>query len=150
MTRTMVPWSERLPRTLGRLERDFGRMLEGFFGDENRWTNFEEAFVPTVNVAETAAGVEITAELPGMKPEDFNVEIKNGALWISGEKKTEKEEQGKSFYRVERSFGEFRRVIPLPTAVAEDKVSAEYKAGVLRVTVPKTAEAQPKRIEVKS
>lgn len=149
MARTMVPWSERLPRTLGRLEKDFGRMLEGFLSEDDRWMSLEGAFVPTINVVETAEGVEVTAELPGMKPEEFAVEIKNGALWISGEKKSEKEEKGKSYHRVERTYGEFRRVIPLPATVAEDKVAAEYKAGVLRVTVPKTAEARPRRVEVK-
>lgn len=150
MTRTMVPWSERLPRTLGRLERDFGRMLEGFLGEDDRWMTLQGEFVPTINVAEDGEKVEVTAELPGMKPEEFNVEIKNGALWISGEKRFEKEEKGKSFHRVERSYGAFRRVIPLPTTVADTQVAAEYKAGVLRVTVPKTAEARPRRVEVKT
>jgi len=150
MARTMVPWTERLPRTLGRLEKDFGRFVEGFLSDEDRWLSLEGTFVPTTNVVESAEGVEVTAELPGMKPEDFTVEVKNGALWISGEKKEEKEEKGKTFHRVERSYGEFRRVISLPATVAEDKVTAEYKAGVLRITIPKTAEARPKKIEVKS
>lgn len=150
MARTMVPWTERLPRTLGRLERDFGRFMEGVLADDDRWMSLEGTFVPTINVAENSEGVEVTVELPGMKPEDFNVELKNGALWVSGEKKDEKEEKGKTFHRVERSYGEFRRVIPMPATVAEDKVSAEYKAGVLRINVPKTAEARPKRIEVKT
>jgi HSP20 family protein len=144
----MVPWTERLPRTLGRLERDFGRFFEGFLSDEDRWT-LESKFVPMVNVAENGEGVEVTVELPGMKPEDFAVEIKNGALWISGEKKEEKEEKGKAFHRVERNYGEFRRVISLPATVAEDKVAAEYKAGVLRITIPKTAEARPRKVDVK-
>lgn len=150
MARTMVPWTERLPRTLGRLEKDFGRFVDGILSDEDRWVSLEGAFVPMINVAENAEGVEVTVELPGMKPEDFAVEIKNGALWISGEKKEEKEEKGKTFHRVERSYGEFRRVIPLPATVAEDKVSAEFKSGILRVAVPKSAEARPKRVEVKT
>jgi HSP20 family protein len=146
----MVPWTERLPRTLGRLERDFGRFVEGMFGEEDRWMSLEGAFVPTINVAENAEGVEVTVELPGMKPEDFTVEVKNGALWIAGEKKEELEEKGKTFHRVERSYGEFRRVIPLPATVAEDKVAAEYKSGVLKISLPKTAEARPRKVEVKT
>jgi HSP20 family protein len=146
----MVPWTERLPRSFGRLERDFGRFLEGFLGDEDRWlTTMNGGFAPMTNVAETPEGFEVTVELPGMKPEDFTVEIKNGALWISGVKKEEKEEKGKTFHRVERSYGEFRRVIPLGATVAEERVVAEYKAGVLRVAVPKTETAKPKRVEVK-
>ncbi len=134
MARTMVPWTERLPRTLGRLERDFGRFFEGFLSDEDRWA-LEGKFVPMVNVGETAEAVEVSVELPGLKPEDFTVEIKNGSLWVSGEKHEEKEEKGKSFHRMERTYGEFRRVIPLPATVAEDKVVAEYASGILRITV---------------
>lgn len=149
MARTMVPWTERLPRTLGQLERDFGRFFQGFISEEDRWA-LEGKFVPMVNIAESADAVEVTVELPGMNAEDFAVEIKNGSLWISGEKREEKEEKGKAFHRMERTYGEFRRVIPLPATVAEDKVTADYKAGVLCVTVPKTAEARPRKVEVKA
>lgn len=149
MARAMTPWTERLPRTLGQLERDFGRFFQGFIADEDRWA-LEGKFIPMVNVVENAEAVEVTVELPGMKPEDFAVEIKNGSLWISGEKHEEKEEKGKAFHRMERTNGEFRRVIPLPATVAEDKVTADYKAGVLCVTVPKTPEARPRKVEVKT
>jgi HSP20 family protein len=85
-----------------------------------------------------------------MKPEEFNVELHHGELWISGEKKEEKEEKGKTYHRVERRFGEFRRGFRLPLPVNEEKVTAEYKEGILRVAVPKIAAAMPKRVEVKA
>lgn len=147
MLATLVPRVERLPRPLVRFEREFENLMHGLLGPEERgWLN---GFVPAANVAETETGYEVTMELPGMKPEEFSVEFKNGELWISGEKREEKEEKGKIFHRVERRHGEFRRVIPLPGDVAQEKVEAEFKEGVLKVMVPKTEEAKPRRVEVK-
>jgi HSP20 family protein len=102
------------------------------------------------NLAETENHYEVTVELPGMKPEEFNVELRNGELWITGERKEEKEEKGKTWHRMERRYGEFRRVFRLPLAVEAEKVTAEYKEGILRIAVPKVAEAKPKRVEVKA
>jgi HSP20 family protein len=100
-------------------------------------------------VAETDAALEVTVELPGMKPDDFKVEVHNGNLWITGEKKEEKEEKGKTFHRYERHFGAFRRIVPLPTTVKAEKVDAIYRDGVLKVALPKTEEVKPKAIPVK-
>ena len=94
--------------------------------------------------------MEITVELPGMKPEDVKVEVLEGRLMIHGEKKEEKEVTDKTFHRVERRYGEFRRTLPLPTTIDAEKVVAEFKDGVLKVTVPKVPAAQPKNIEVKT
>jgi HSP20 family protein len=145
---TLVPRVERLPRPLLRFEREMENLMERLFNPEDgRWLT---GFVPAANVAETESAFEVTLELPGMKAEDFKVELKKNELWISGEKREEKEEKGKAFHRIERSYGEFRRVIPLPGEAAEEKIEAEYKEGVLRVVVPKTEEAKPRRVEVKS
>ncbi|HQU42668.1 MAG TPA: Hsp20/alpha crystallin family protein [Pirellulales bacterium] len=123
-------------------------LMDRFFApDEGRWL---VGFVPAANLAETETGYEVALELPGMKPEEFKVELKNGELWVSGEKKEEKEEKGKTFHRIERTYGEFRRVIPIPGKVAAEKIAAEYKEGVLRISVPKTEEQKPRRVEVKS
>jgi HSP20 family protein len=147
MLGTLVPRRERLPRPLVRFEREFENLMERLFTpEEGRWLT---EFSPAVNVAETETGFEVTMELPGMKPEEFKVELKDGELWITGEKREEKEEKGKTFHRVERSYGEFRRVIPLPGTVAEEQIAAEYKEGVLKIVVPKTEAAKPRHIEVK-
>lgn len=133
---------------LVRLERDFEGLVERLFGDnESRWFGWTK-FTPTVNVAETETAYEVTVELPGMKPEDFNVEWSQGELWISGQKQEEREESGKTFHRVERSSGEFRRMIPLPGAVADVEIAAHFNAGVLTLNVPKSPEAKPRKIEV--
>ena len=145
---TLVPRVERLPRPLVRFEREMGNLMERLFNpEEGRWL---VGFVPAANVAETETGYEVTIELPGMKPEEFKVELKNGELWVTGEKREEKEEKGRTFHRVERTYGEFCRAIPLPGEVAEAKIEAEYKEGVLKILVPKTEKAKPRRVEVKS
>lgn len=147
MVRSLIP-TERLPRTLAQMEREMERLLKRFWEPEDGL--FTTRFWPETNVVETDTGFEVTVELPGMKSEDFHVELRGGELWITGEKKEEKEEKGKTYHRVERHFGEFQRVIPLPKSADEDKVEAQYTDGVLKVVVGKTAEATPKRVEVKS
>jgi HSP20 family protein len=83
-------------------------------------------FEPPADVAETEDAYEVTVELPGLKADDFNVEIKEGDLWITGQKRDEREEKGWNYHRVERHYGEFRRVIPLATPVDAEKVEAHY------------------------
>jgi HSP20 family protein len=117
-------------------------------GPEEGWPAIEK-FVPEANIAETEKAVEVTLELPGMKPEEIHIELHDGELWITGEKKEEKEEKGKTFHRIERRAGAFRRVLPMPAAVEEAKVEAAYNNGVLRITLPKTVEARRKEIPVK-
>jgi HSP20 family protein len=90
------------------------------------------------------------AHRPGLKPEEFDVELKDNQLWITGERKQEEEQHGKTWHRIERHYGQFRRVIPLETAVEAEKVAAEYTDGVLRISVPKSEAVRPRRIEVKS
>jgi HSP20 family protein len=125
------------------------QLMEQFFGTEDGGRQLP-AFAPRTNVAETDEQYEVTLDLPGMKPEEFNIELKENQLWITGERKQEHEEKGKTWHRVERSWGQFRRVIPLDSPVNAEAVKADYKDGVLHLTLPKDKAAQPKRIEVKS
>jgi HSP20 family protein len=148
MVGALAPWRTRLPRTYLGLEEEMNRMMDRFFREEENGDPLE-AFAPRTNVAETDAALEVTVELPGMKPEDFKVEIHNGNLWITGEKKEEKEEKGKTFHRLERRYGTFRRIFPLPTTVKAEKVAATYREGVLKVALEKTEEVKPKAIPVK-
>lgn len=149
MLRAMVPWARRLTWPDEMFDENFATAIERLM---NRDENFNalEKFAPTANLAEMEAHYEVAVELPGMKPEDFNVEFKNGDLWITGERKEETEEKGKTFHRLERRYGEFRRVFRLPLAVDEEKVTAEYKDGILKVVVPKAMEAKPRRVEVRT
>jgi HSP20 family protein len=107
-------------------------------------------FAPRTNVAETDKEYEITLDLPGVKAEDVEVELKDDQLWITGERKQEVEENDKTFHRVERHYGRFQRVIGLNDDADTDAVDAKYEDGVLRISVAKSEAALPKRIEVKS
>jgi HSP20 family protein len=107
-------------------------------------------FVPEANVLETEKAVEVTLDLPGMKPEDVKLEVREGRLCVSGEKREEKEEKGETFHRIERRSGAFLRAIPLPGVVDDTKADAKFADGVLKVTLPKTAEAMPKAIPIKA
>jgi HSP20 family protein len=148
MTRMLTPWTTRLPRLLD-FEMEFPRWMREVAFPEAEIFGRGEKFLPEVNVVETEPALEVTVELPGMTPEEVKVEIKEKALWITGEKKEEKEEKGKTFHRLERRAGMFRRVLPLPVEVMEDKVDARFAEGVLKITLPKAEKVVPKKIEVK-
>ena len=125
-------------------------MMERMIEENGEWWPMAERFAPPVNMTETEGEVEVTVELPGLKPEEVKVEMHEGRLYISGEKKEEHEEKGKTFHRVERRYGEFRRVVPLPTRVKEENVEARFENGLLKVTLAKVEEAKPRHIEVKT
>jgi len=107
-----------------------------------------QAWAPALDVTEDKEGFTVRVELPGMKREDIEVSIQDGALIISGERKAETVSEGSELHRQERYFGRFSRALTLPTAVNGDKVKAGYKDGILTVTLPKAEEAKPKQITV--
>jgi HSP20 family protein len=137
-----------LLRPFSLFEDEMQGLMERFFGREDGGWLTE--FKPSANIAETEGEYEVTVELPGLKPEEVNVEYKEGALWITGERKEEKEEKGKTYHRIERRTGNFRRMFELGPAVDEEKIEAHFEHGVLKVTVPKTEAVKPKHIEVKA
>ncbi|ACR32365.1 Hsp20/alpha crystallin family protein [Burkholderia glumae] len=110
------------------------------------------ASAPAVDLSETEQAYEITAELPGMNKRDIAVTLASGGLSIRGEKQEDKEEKNKDYYMRERRFGTFERYFPMPEGVDLDKIAASFDKGVLKVTLPKTAEAcrAAKRIEIKA
>lgn len=157
MLRSLVPWKQgsMLPTTdrftgmFDQMEKEMHDLMESFWG-KNGGRLATMNFVPSVDLVEKENEFEVTVDLPGLKPEEVTVEFKGGALWLTGERKEEKEEKEKTYHRVERSYGEFRRVLPLPSEVLEDKIEAKFTDGVLKVLIPKAEEAKTKRIEVKS
>jgi HSP20 family protein len=147
----MTPWSEGFSQTLSRMDEEFEELVQRLFrSEEGRLAPTQEWFAPRVDLTEMETQYEVKVDLPGLKPEEVKVELRNGDLWITGERKEEKEEKGKTYHRVERRHGEFRRVLPLPAEVAEEQIEAKVENGVLTVTVPKTEPVKPKRIEVKA
>ena len=147
MKRTLAPLAARFPTTMG----DFRREMETLFNQalgEDRGSEWLAEFQPQVNVAETDKAYEVTAELPGLKPEEIHVDLDRDVLTITGEKKEEHEEKGKTFHRIERKYGTFRRAMTLPDAAEAAEVNAEYKDGVLMVVVPKAKVTRPTKINV--
>lgn len=157
----LVPWN-RKTGTLARredehpvlaLHREMDRLFDNFWNEFGRpFGGFGGSGFPRADVAETDKTVEISVELPGLDEKDIDVSVTEDLLTIKGEKKSEREEKDKGYYLSERTFGAFHRAIPLPRGVQSSDAKAEFKKGVLTVTIPKTPEAQSKtkRIEVKA
>ena len=101
-----------------------------------------------VDIEETEAEFVVKADLPEVKKEEIKVHVQEGVLTVEGERRQEKEEQGKRFHKIEREYGRFVRRFALPSEVDGDKVRAEFKDGVLRVSLPKAPAARPKQIDV--
>jgi len=129
-----------------RLNRMFARPATRTNGKE---TIVVADWTPTVDISETDGEYQIKAEIPDVKKEDVKVTLEDGVLTIQGERKQEKEEKGKKYHRVERSYGSFVRSFSLPDLIDEEKVKAEFKDGVLNLHLPKSEKAKPKAIEVK-
>jgi HSP20 family protein len=129
-----------------RLNRVFSRPALRAAGKENLTV---ADWIPTVDISETDGEYLIKAELPEVKKEDVKVTVEDGVLTIQGERRQEKEEKGKKFHRVERSYGSFVRSFSLPESVDESGVKADYKDGVLSLHLPKSGKVKPKSIDVK-
>ena len=132
------------------LNRLFGRSaLTRTVGDGAKDALTAVDWAPSVDIAETPEEFLIKAELPEIKKEDVKVSVDGGVLRIEGERKQEKEEKGKKFHRIERSYGSFLRSFTLPDSIDASKVHAEFKDGVLNVRLPKSPAAKPKAVEIK-
>jgi len=129
-----------------RLNRMFARPATRANGKE---TMIVADWTPTVDISETDGEYQIKAEIPDVKKEDVKVTLEDGVLTIQGQRKQEKEEKGRKYHRVERSYGSFVRSFSLPDVIDEEKVKAEFKDGVLDLHLPKSEKAKPKAIEVK-
>src|SRR5882762_891559 len=127
---------------MNRLFRD-PRVSEGH--DESLTTT---AFAPPVDVYEDEHNITLKIEVPGIDEKDIDVRIENNTLTVHGERKFEKEEKEENYRRVERQYGSFTRTFNLPHTVDAEKVQADYDKGVLKITLPKKAEAKPKQIKV--
>ena len=130
----------------------FNRFLGGFpnrIGGGETHSLTVADWSPEVDISEDDRGYLLKAVLPEMKKDDVRVTVEDGGLCVSGERKSEKEDQKRKFHRVERSFGNFRRSFTLPDDADSMKVTAEFRDGVLKVHLPTTARPKSKAIEVK-
>jgi len=136
----------------GFLQREIDRLFEDFTRGSEVAGQAQVTLVPSMDVTETDNEIVISAEMPGLKRDDVQITIDDGILTIRGEKRVEREEgseQDKNYHVSERSYGVFVRALQLPAGVDPSKVAATMSNGVLRISIPKPANSQPKKIEVK-
>jgi HSP20 family protein len=144
--RSVMPFSGRFG-SLSRMEDEMEELLGRWFGGDGGPLAVG-GFIPSLDLTETEGSYVVKVDLPGVKPEEVEVELKGRDLWIHGKREEQKEEEGKTFHRIERQYGEFRRVITLPVPINEEGIEAKFGDGVLQITVPKTEEAKAKHIQV--
>lgn len=167
----MVPWrwgglrhatEEHAPmqgfrREIETLHREMDRLFEDLFRERSHFPFLPESWTaaqewPNVDQTEDEKGYRITVELPGMDEKDVAVTLADGVLTIRGEKKQEEEDKQRDYYRKERAYGSFRRVLAVPAGVDEAQIQASFKRGVLTVDLPKSEEARKhvKNIDIKA
>jgi HSP20 family protein len=136
-------------REFSTLQDRMNRLFRDSYGPEGREENLNNtSFAPPVDVYEDEHSVNLKIEVPGVDEKDIEVRVENNVLTVQGERKFEKEEKQENFRRVERQYGSFTRTFTLPTTVDAEKVAASYDKGILKIALPKKAEAKPKQIKV--
>ena len=147
---TLTTWDpfKELNELENRLATMFGRAPVRKSGEKDEAMTVAE-WAPLVDITEDEKEYLIKAQLPEVKKDDMKVSVQDGILTIAGERKSEKEERNKKFHRVEWAYGSFSRSFTLPEDADADKVAGDFKDGVLKVHVPKSEKAKPKKIEVK-
>jgi HSP20 family protein len=144
---TLVRWEPF--REIAALQNDMGRLMSAFLGQANGETT-SRTWVPAVDVWEAEDKVVYAFDLPGIPEDKISVEFDEGSLTVSGERERAEEVKNEGFYRYERRFGSFSRTVGLPQGVTEDDVNAEYRDGVLEISVKKPEAPKPRRIQVGS
>jgi HSP20 family protein len=140
-----------LQKEMNRMFENFSKSVFDFPAMKNNMNDMglTPLISPKIDVVETEKDVKVTVELPGMEEKDINVNFAGDMLVIKGEKKSEKEEKKEDYCFTERSYGSFHRSIPISKSVDRDKVDAKLKNGVLKVILPKTADAQKETKKIK-
>jgi HSP20 family protein len=137
---------------LNRLQREMNRLFDDTYVPSTRQGRREGVaapiWAPAVDVAEDANEIVLRTELPGVKQEDLDIELSSDSLTIRGEKKFDDEEKKGNYVRIERSYGAFQRTFTLGVPVQQDKISANFKDGVLTIHLPKSEDTKPKKVKV--
>ena len=145
----MTQLTRRTPnRTVRDLQREVDSIFDRFFGrggDDDTST----VWAPRTDLSETDDAFRIRLDVPGMTKDDIAINLQNNTLTVSGERSSERQEDGEEYVRVERAFGNFHRTFTLPDAVDPDRVEATYDEGVLTINVPKTEKSTRRQIEIK-
>ena len=129
------------------LQKEMNRLFEQFT-PSHREHLFGDSFVPAVEVKENDSSIDLKVELPGLSPEDIDIQVSADAVSITGERKTESKTEENGMTRSEFHYGRFQRVVPLPAQVQNNAVEADYKDGILNLHMPKDEEEQRKVVKV--
>jgi HSP20 family protein len=135
-------------REFSTLQDRMNRLFRETQGNSQDESLTSSSFAPAVDVYEDEHNVTLKIEVPGIDEKDIDVRVENNTLTVHGERKIEKEEKEENYRRVERQYGSFTRTFNLPATVDAEKVQADYDKGVLKITLPKKAEAKPKQIKL--
>jgi HSP20 family protein len=161
---SLIPWRQKreermmeeggMGAPLARFRNEMDNLFERFFGETWGPGLLESlparmGFGPRIDLAESENEITMRAELPGVDPNDVNVEVMGNTLTIRGEKKQQKEEKRENYHYVERQYGTFNRRVELPSSVDPNRVNAAFKNGLLTITMAKRPDAKAKRITVK-
>lgn len=142
------------PASLHDLHTEFDRLFHSLKKGFGTGTSLfqSDGFKPSLDIASDEKAYSVKIELPGMDVKDISIEFANNTLKIKGEKRQEKEEKDKNFYKIERSYGSFQRILDLPEDSDTDKITSHYKDGVLSVTIPRKIlpKKETKKIEIKT
>jgi HSP20 family protein len=152
---TLTRWNP--TRELLNMEREFNKLFNSFGtrfgispGNGEGEEEYENAiWSPLTDITEDKDNYLLSLDIPGVPRENVKISYTNGQLVISGERKQEKENKDKNYYRVERSYGRFYRSFNLPQEIKEDQIEANFKDGQLNITIPKAEKAKPKEIAIK-
>jgi HSP20 family protein len=129
-------------RDLRTFEDEFDRLMGRAYS--------RDTWMPALDVKESSDRFEVTVDLPGLEPKDVSVTFEEGMLTVSGKRQFQEEDEGDTWHRIERGFGAFARSIRLPQTADTERIEASFDKGVLKVSVPKTEQAKPRTIEVRS
>jgi HSP20 family protein len=136
-------------RELDSLQSDMNRLFDRFFDTRTNGSGAStRRWIPAMDLVETEDSLVLRADLPGLSEDDVDIEVKDGTLTVSGERRSENEEKKEGYHRVERAFGRFSRALALPKGVDAEKIDAAFENGVLEVTIPKPEETKPTRIQI--
>ena len=148
MARGIVRWTPGQDLLRHRFNRLFDEALGDTYARDEGEDVASRSWTPAVDIAETADGLTLYAELPGLTRDEVEITLEDNVLAIKGERRFERDEAKENYHRIERAYGAFQRSFHLPANVQTDKVRATFKGGVLRIDVPKAEEAKPRKIEI--
>jgi HSP20 family protein len=150
--REIAPYAGRMPSMFEEMDRFFnrfmGRGLGPMWWPRVRWAEEVGMTYPSVDIFEDKDNVVLKAEIPGVAKEDLQVNVNDETITVSGEKRKEEKKEDKDYFRLERSYGSFKRTFALPSEVDSSRAKAKFKDGVLEVTIPKSEKAKKKEVKV--